>query len=354
MVPPVGALVKNRISNSMRTLVILFIATLITAASCKEEVDRTDEVVEKPVVISFPDFNKDSAYHFIVKQVEFGPRVPGTPQHDSAAQWIKNKMIEFAGEENVQIQEAEVQLFNREKIRIKNIITTINPEIKTGRILLCAHWDSRMFADYDHTDRDKPILGANDGASGVAVLMEIARQIQNQPLQNTGIDIIFFDAEDQGTPDNMGYSKGPESVSTWCLGSQYWSRNQHNAYSYAYGILLDMVGAKNAVFPKEGYSRNFAPNVVRKVWDIAQGLGYSNYFVNLNGSEITDDHYFLNTLAKIPTIDIIHYNPENGRFWQHWHTHQDNLENIDPNTLNAVGRTVLKVIYGEDTAKKNL
>ena len=336
----------------MEKVTLLAIVFLTIFSGCKDEPVEQQPVEQTPapvVEVDVPDFNEDSAYYYVAKQVEFGPRVPGTPEHAATAEWLRQKLAEFIGSENVIVQEGQVTLFNNQSVTAKNIIATINPEIKNNRIILAAHWDTRMFADHDDERKNEPILGANDGGSGVGVLLEIARIIQNHPINNIGIDIILFDVEDQGVPDNMGFRKTGESAYTWCLGSQYWSRNQHNPdFSYQYGILLDMVGAKNAIFPQEGYSRNFAPRVVKMVWEQAQRLGFGNYFVNINGSELIDDHYFVNTIAQIPMIDIIHYNPVNGRFWENWHTHEDDLSAIDKNTLNAVGTTVLHVIYKEN------
>jgi len=215
--------------------------------------------------------------------------------------------------------------------------------------LLCAHWDSRPYADHDPNPalRNKPVEGANDGASGVGVLMEIARQIHLE-APTIGIDIILFDAEDYGPhQDNQSGTSGTE---WWGLGSQYWSKNPHKkGYFARYGILLDMVGASGAVFPMEGISMQYAREILKKVWNTANRIGYSAWFVYEPGQMITDDHYFINTIANIPTIDIIHLdkNTETG-FYPYWHTTKDNLAAIDKNTLMVVGQTVLTVIYEEN------
>ena len=214
--------------------------------------------------------------------------------------------------------------------------------------MLCAHWDSRPYADYDADEKKhkKPIDGANDGASGVGVLLEIARQIQKE-APALGIDIIFFDAEDYGTPI---WHTGPTKAHDWCLGSQYWSRTPHVKDYYArYGILLDMVGGKGGTFYYEPYSYRTARKEVKKIWKKAHELGYGNYFIMEEGSEVTDDHVYVNQLARIPCVDIINYDPtcENSSFGPTWHTVNDNISNIDRNTLKAVGQTVMDVIYNE-------
>ncbi len=182
----------------------------------------------------------------------------------------------------------------------------------------------------------------------MAVLLEIARLISEDTTGKlqVGVDIFLTDGEDQGSPADW---EG-ESDDDWCLGTQYWAMYPHTpGYGAYYGILLDMVGAKDARFAKEGFSVTHAGNVVEKIWTIGQRLGYGNYFVNQKAHEILDDHYYLITKRRIPTADIIQHDPNGGGgyFGEFWHTHADNLEVIDPATLQAVGRTVLTVVYSE-------
>ncbi|KAA6306570.1 hypothetical protein EZS27_041770, partial [termite gut metagenome] len=201
--------------------------------------------------------------------------------------------------------------------------------------------------DPDTKNHYTPILGANDGASGVGVLLEIARLINQQELPSLGIDIIFFDAEDCGAPQ---FYNGIHKDEYWCLGSQYWARYPHvQGYNARFGILLDMVGGKNTTFYKERYSEEFAKGINAKVWNKAKEWGYKHYFVNEKGSQITDDHLFINRIARIPCIDIVPYEQENNLsiFGSSWHTLNDNMEIIDKSTLKAVGQTVLSVIYDE-------
>lgn len=211
--------------------------------------------------------------------------------------------------------------------------------------MLCAHWDTRPFADQDSVNRNKPISGANDGGSGVGVLLEIARMLSTASSP-VGVDIIFFDAEDYGQPDD---SPLPQKKDTYCLGSQYWAKNPPvPGYKPMYGILLDMVGAKNATFTMEDISMNFAASVMENVWKTAADIGYSDYFLFTRTGQIVDDHYYINTLAGIPTIDIIHHDASTKyNFPREWHTHRDTMDIIDKNTLKAVGQTLLEVIFRE-------
>ncbi len=291
-----------------------------------------------------PGFNADSAFSFIKKQVEFGPRVPGTEAQKKCALYLENKMKNYGL--NIIIQEAEVTVFTGKKVPCKNIIARYKPE-DNNRILFFSHWDSRPFADRDTQNRTLPIDAANDGGSGVAVLMEIARQIfLDTTKPEVGIDFIFFDVEDYGQPQDIMMQ---DKADTWCLGSQYWAKNPPvKNYQPKYGILLDMVGAKDAVFSKEGHSMHYGANVVEKVWQTAARLGYTKFFINNKDyRQLTDDHYYVNTLAQIPSIDLIHYNPYTGDFGNFHHTHKDNLSIIDKETLKAVGNTLLDLIYNE-------
>lgn len=299
---------------------------------------------EKVKLPPAPHFNADSAYSFIKEQVMFGPRVPDTEAHGKCAGWLESKLNVYGM--HVIVQNAEVTAYNGKPLKIKNIMGQFNKE-NGRRVVLFSHWDSRPYADRDKERRTQPIDAANDGASGVGVLLEIARLLQsdvNKPL--IGIDIVLFDAEDYGQPRETMIA---DKSNTWCLGSQYWSKNiPVNSYSPRYGILLDMVGAKDAIFPHEGHSLYYAQNIVFKVWKAASDLGFGNYFINVREYRgITDDHYYVNTLAKIPTIDIIHYDPRRNDFGSFHHTHSDNMSIIDIHTLKAVGQTLMEVIYKE-------
>ena len=325
--------------SKYKIFLLLFIATF--TYSCLEESGDTENLkVKRSENIKVPIFNSDSAYKFVEKQVSFGPRVISSSGWENCSIWIKKKLRSFTKE--VIFQEAPVTTYDGKNHILKNIIASFNPE-KKNRIAFFAHWDSRHIADQDSKDQEMPILGANDGGSGVGVLIEIARQLHIKSPK-IGVDIILFDAEDYGDP-NQGIS----SESSWCLGSQYWSKNTHiENYTARYGILLDMVGAKDATFYMEGTSRYFASPILEKVWKTASNLGFSNHFIYQNSPEILDDHVYVNNLAKIPTINIIEYDPlTKNNFNKHWHTHADDMNNINKNTLHAVGQTMLEIIYKE-------
>jgi Zn-dependent M28 family amino/carboxypeptidase len=323
---------------------IVFIVVMATLVSCQQRASRKQqETVTKPTLTT-PYFNADSAYHYIETQVNFGPRVPNTPQHIACAEYLAETLERFGAE--VIVQEAQVTAFDNTRLNIRNIIGQFQPE-KNDRILLFAHWDTRPFADHDPNPalRNKPIDGANDGGSGVGVLLEIARHLDENPTY-PGIDIIFFDAEDYGTPDHIQVAYKPD---TWCLGSQYWGQNPHKRNYYArYGILLDMVGAKNAQFYREQYSLQFAPRLVDHIWKTAANLGYSAWFNYVIGGMITDDHVYVYKHLRIPSVNIIQHDPTSATsFGSYWHTHDDTMDNIDRATLKAVGQTVMEVIYKE-------
>ena len=332
--------VGNLMTKQMlRNCIFLLLYCLLFACSTEPE-QQTKEVPKAKIEV--PIFNPDSAYYFVEKQVSFGPRVISSTPWKNCAIWLEKKFKTYTP--NVLVQEAPITTYDGKKHTLKNIIASFSPE-KNNRIALFAHWDSRHIADHDTKNQDAPILGANDGGSGVGVLLELARQfsIKNPTI---GVDIILFDAEDYGQPED---SKFPIMQDSWCLGSQHWSKNPHKPNYYArYGILLDMVGAKNATFRKEEISSYYAPNILEKVWRKANQLGYGNHFVFENAKQIVDDHLYVNQITGIPTIDIIEYDPATeSNFNKHWHTHKDDMDNIDKNTLNAVGQTLLEVIYNE-------
>jgi glutaminyl-peptide cyclotransferase len=332
--------------NKLNLLATILCATLVLHSCDTADKSNQQTVVQEKQAMQAPSFNADSAYAFVSKQVAFGPRVPNTQAHRQAGDWIISKLKEYGAK--VEVQEFQAKAFDGKQLNLRNIIASFNPEI-ANRVLLAAHWDTRPFADKDSVDPDKPIDGANDGASGVGVLLEVARTLHKaQQKPGVGIDLIFFDGEDYGQPDN---STLPYVENSWALGAQHWSRNLHDpAYKAKYGILLDMVGAENAKFAREGYSMQYAKGVVDKVWNAANSIGYSDYFKYVNASGITDDHYYVNTEAKIPMIDIIEYNmnpADNDWFGPYHHRHSDNMDIISKNTLKAVGQTLMHVLYNE-------
>lgn len=291
--------------------------------------------------VNVPVFNGDSAYHFVKTQVDFGPRIPNSKGHKACADYLSAKLKSYGA--TVTLQKCDLAGYDGTILKSVNIVGSFKPESKK-RIALFAHWDSRPWADHDPDKANwhKPILAADDGASGVGVLLEIARHFQKQQPE-MGVDIILLDAEDYGVPEFE--QKSDES--SWALGAQYWARNPHvEGYTARFGILLDMVGGKGSVFHKEAVSEQYASSVNKKLWKAADALGFGQYFVNKPGTQVTDDHTFINQIAGIPTVDIIPYSEE-ANFTKTWHTLADNMDNIDKATLKAVGQTVLHVIYNE-------
>lgn len=334
--------------NNMKTLAFgLILAASLPACdkSAKQETGPVGETTTaEAATVNVPSFNADSAYQFVQKQVSFGPRVPNTPAHEAAGDYLITTLKGYGA--NVLVQSFTAKAYNGTVLNLRNIMGQINPKA-SKRILLAAHWDTRHVADKDPKNPTKPIDGANDGASGVGVLLEIARQLQANPLpENVGVDLMLFDGEDYGQPDNTG----PYQEDTWCLGSQYWAQNLlPKGYSANYGILLDMVGAKNARFAREETSRAYAGDVVEKVWRTAQKIGYSDYFPFVDSPGITDDHTYVIKHTNIRMIDIIAYDPTSpdGFFGPYHHRHTDNMDVIDRNTLKAVGQTLLHVVMTE-------
>ncbi|MBR0539187.1 MAG: M28 family peptidase [Bacteroidales bacterium] len=335
----------------MRKLfLILPIALMLVACNGRQPKGTVTSNNTSKTTIVVPQFNADTAYQYVAKQTAFGPRVPETSAHAQCAAWLSGKLSEYA--DTVIVQEFRTRLFNGKGIDGKNIVAVFNPEAKK-RIVLCSHWDSRPFADHDadEANRHTPIDGANDGASGVGVLLECARQFKSQPLnEKLGIDIVLFDLEDYGPHQEQAMEYYDENINYWALGSQYWSKYPHvYGYKAYYGILLDMVGGSNPNFQKEYYSQGFAAWVGNKVWRKAHDLGYRSYFSNELGTMISDDHIPMNVVAGIPTIDIIDLQPNSSNecFPEVWHTLNDNIQHIDKKTLGMVGDVLLHVIYEE-------
>jgi Zn-dependent M28 family amino/carboxypeptidase len=269
-------------------------------------------------------------------QVGFGPRFTNSEGHTLCGNWLEKQFAMYADE--VKVQKADVKNFDGKMLHIKNITASFNPEAKT-RVLIAAHWDSRPYADQDAdiSKHNEPILAADDAGSGVAVMLEMAR-VMSVKKPEIGIDLICFDAEDLGKP---------EFDDSYCLGTQYWGKNILPInYKADYAINLDMVGGKGATFVWEGNSITQGEKILRKVWEKAALLGFSNSFQYIQNGQITDDHVYVYKATNIPAIDIIHFNKQTG-FPAWWHTVNDNMQNIDKNTLKAVGQTLLEVIYTE-------
>ena len=314
---------------------------------------------KKQAVATRPSFSSDSAYAYIERQMAFGPRVPNSNAHMQCAVWLIEQLKAFGAE--VELQKGFMPDYKGDNQQIYNIIGHFSPSLEgregeglsRPRILLGAHYDTRPWCDEeeDYSERFYNVPGANDGASGVGVLLEVARQIGLRVADSTlstPVDIIFFDCEDMGTP--RVYT-GAEREDTWCLGSQLWATNYANniklsnseaSNGYQYGIILDMVGAPDAVFPLEMYSTQYASNYQHQIWRAAEQLGYGSMWVKQQSYPITDDHYYINYIAGIPCVDVIHYDIRNATGFPHWwHTRNDNMDNISKSTLQAVGEVVM-------------
>ena len=322
----------------------IFFSVLLVAArfsSCKSNKQTTEEVLQ-PVG---PAFVADSAMAYCKAQCDFGPRTMNSKAHDLCEEWIVNKFKGFGLE--VETQKADLTGWDGTKLHSTNIIAHFNPQAQR-RILICAHWDSRPWADNDPDSLNwhKPVLAANDGASGVGVMLELARLLQNDTTLAIGVDLVCFDAEDYGTP--QWAEKNEDSENTWALGAQYWAKNLPENYKPQFGILLDMVGGQGAKFYQEQFSLRYAASIVDKVWSAARHAGFSSVFANEVGGGVTDDHIPVNEVG-IPTVDIIPFYPDcrQSSFGPTWHTINDDMEHLDINTLKAVGQTLIQVIYSE-------
>ena len=349
-----------------KKLAIMLIAILALAAAAyflpvlkgntPDADPETEEVAARRQPVG-PAFNADSAFAFCQAQCDFGPRTMNSDAHERCAQWIAQKFRQYGME--VTLQKADLQGYDGTTLRATNIIASYRPEA-SDRLLVCAHWDSRPWADNDPDSANwhKPVMAANDGASGVGVMLELARLLAAQPPSATdqaggkaaplGIDFICFDAEDWGTPQ---WSTQPDNGNSWALGAQHWAANPHReGYTARFGILLDMVGGQGARFYQEGVSKQYAPKVVKKVWRAADTVGFGSLFPRQDGGYITDDHVPVNEKAGIPCIDIIAYYPDcqQSTFGPTWHTVSDDMDHLDRNVLQAVGQTMVQMIYSEE------
>lgn len=301
----------------------------------------------QPALPPTPQVSADSLFAFVERQVAFGPRVPGSDAHRACGDWIVSTLHAY-GADTVIEQRGTVKAFNGKELPLRNIIAQFLPERKE-RVLLMAHYDTRPMADKDKnaTRQGDPIPGANDGGSGVAVLLELARVLGANAPGTVGFDLFFTDVEDYGQP--TGAITSEESSDTWCLGAQHWAKNPApKGYTARFGILFDMVGGRDARFHKEAYSMQSAGAVVNKVWRTAAATGRGDRFLNdVKYFVGIDDHVFVNKGLGIPVIDIIEYHPGTNAFNPSWHTHDDALENIDPATLHAVAQTAAEVLWRE-------
>ena len=329
----------------MRDILFAVLACMLTACGGRSgrNIGGPDTITLAPC----PTFNADTCMKYIQEQCNFGPRVTGSKEAEQCRQYLIEQFRRVGAV--VEEQQADVTLWDGKVLPACNIIAKLNPD-NTDRIIICAHWDSRPWADNDEDEKNHrtPVLAANDGASGVAMMMEICRLLQQNPIK-VGIDFICFDAEDMGTPQ---WAETEESTSdTWCLGSKFWAeRAREEGYHARYGVLLDMVGGRGSVFPIEKVSQDYAEPIASLMVRLGNQIGYGHYFpLDKEGGYLMDDHVNVNRIARIPCIDIVpNFTDGPSSFGPTWHTVNDTPENIDVNVLEAVGQTLTQLIYNEE------
>lgn len=399
--------------NSVRSITryslftFCFSLILLTLTACKNT--KQEAVDDTPQLVG-PTFSGDTALAFCAEQCVFGPRVMNSTAHDKCEQWIISKFKQYGCD--VKTQKADLKGWDGEMLHSTNIIATITPKgypstdgatkgdsdttglsasatengsstsatgngsgseelgsSANGAILICAHWDCRPWADNDpdSTNWHKPVMAANDAASGVAVMLELARIINAERNHVSGgastrdsdtvatgaaslptITFVCFDAEDYGTPQ----WSDKDDENSWALGAQYYAQHLNDLYpdgnAPVEGILLDMVGGQGAHFYQEGLSMHYASDIMQNVWSAANSAGFGSFFINQQGGTITDDHKPLNE-AGLPTIDIIPYYPdcEASGFGPTWHTVSDDMQHLDKDVLKAVGQTLVQYLYSK-------
>lgn len=313
----------------------------------------------KPAAPAHPNFDAQSAFKMLKEQVDFGPRHLGVSAHQKCLDYLQSKMRRYA-------DATVLQKFAYRGMPVTNVIGVFNPagsdKPSQRPVLLLAHWDIRPIADGPNStelrhgafrygpegwNRLAPIPGANDGASGVAVLLELARLFKQKPPP-VGVVLLLDDGEDYGD-----FRAGPEGEGVE-LGARYFAshyREDSRLGHPAYGILLDMVGGKNMKILPERYSQKVAPGTNQRVFDTARALGYSEIFSQNDGDQqVGDDHLQINEIGRIPTIDLIQPLPFPGsgpEAYAQWHTLQDDAAHCDPQSLKAVGDVIADVIYDE-------
>ncbi len=323
----------------------LLAATLLAACKGQGKASATDTDTDTTALTEVA-FCADSALATIKAQCDFGARVPNSEAHRRCADYIVARFKALGLD--VCEQKADLRAWDGNILASRNIIASYRPDL-ADRILICTHWESRPWADADpdSTLHRQPVMAANDGASGVGVMIEIARLLPAlQP--KVGIDFICFDSEDYGAP-YWRDDEAPADGTDWCMGSRYWATHPHReGYKARYGILLDMVGGEDARFCYEGVSLRYARDVMARLWDCAARTGAGHLFVAQDGGWAQDDHVPLNEIAGIPTIDVIPYLEGERTFGATWHTTYDTPEHISTATLQGVGQALLQMIAEEE------
>ena len=308
---------------------ILFLSLAVMLSSCsKKSPQQQAEMLQSTThypTVPIPAFDADSAFDYLVKQVDFGPRSPNSTAHEQCLLYLQQEFSRYA--DTVQLENFNVPGYDGVLLHLTNIIVSFNMKATT-RVLLSAHWDSRPRADHQPGGPvDKPIPGADDGASGVAVLLEMARDFKQSPPP-VGVDIMLWDGEDYGKEGELDY---------YCLGSKYWAATKPYSYQPDFAVNLDMIGQKDLRIEKEGYSVQYAPDVVNLIWNTAAEMNVPQ-FVDSLGDTIYDDHIPLQN-AGIKAVDLIDFN------YKYWHTLEDTPDKCSPQSLSSVGRVLLDVLY---------
>ncbi|UCC73364.1 MAG: M28 family peptidase [Gemmatimonadota bacterium] len=303
-------------------------ACALAVAACGGAEGEPNHDVDRPIAISYPRFDGASAYELVRRQVAFGPRIPGSEGHRAMAEWMEVFLAERA--DTLIVQRFTHVTVGGDTLPLVNLLARFRPH-ESPSVLLLAHWDTRPKSDeaYDPEDREKPVPGANDGASGTAILLELASMMQGSPAPR-GVDLLLVDGEDYGD-----FAEGLDVF----LGSRHFARNLPEDFDPEFGVLLDMVGDRDLDIYIESYSNQYAPEVVDLVWNIAHGMGFSDVFHRRTRHAMRDDHIPLNE-AGIPTINIIDFDD-----YPYWHTPDDTPDKVSASSLGVVGAVMTRLIY---------
>ncbi|HAB89069.1 MAG TPA: peptidase [Bacteroidetes bacterium] len=315
-----------------------FIVIICCLAACQSDLDKKISQLQD-VELTNPEipFNRDSALSFVAKQVDFGPRVPNLPSHSNCADYLINKLSSYGL--SVKVQEAEVENFRGDSLSLRNIIAQYQPQHKT-RIALICHWDTRPYADRETDFAQQKMLpdGANDGGSGTAIMLEIARLTQKTDV-DLGIDFFFFDGEETGPPEyDTSYA---QTMNSYCLGSQYYCENPLLNMHQEVGVLLDIVGGQKAKFTLEHHSVNQAYQPMLTFWALGHNLGFGQYFLEEKTRFVgNDDHVELHKCSDVPIFALMEYDDSRQSYNTHQHKMSDNIENVSKESLYRVGGTL--------------
>lgn len=281
-----------------------------------------------------PKFDGEKAFELLKKQVDFGPRYSGIPGHAKTADFLFSELKKYSPAVIEQKFTSEV---DGKELEFRNIIASFNLDAPE-QVLLCAHWDTRTIADQeiDEDKRKQPILGANDGASGVAVLLEMARLFEEKPPE-VGVVIVLFDGEDYSFPPHGMFIGSREFAKNW--------KKLTGGGEFRYGILLDMIGDANLGIYRERLSENAAKEINDRVWQTAGKLGYAEYFNDELKHSIEDDHLSL-IASGIKCIDVIDFD------YAYWHTLEDTVDKCSAKSLQIVGDVITEVVYREGRSGK--